>query len=105
MPPETNLSETPGHDNPKEGEMAEEALLIQVGRRGALTLPKKLREKYNIRSGDILTLLDLGGTLVDKLADEIARELQEKGITLEGMLRSLQEERERYHEERYAAKV
>jgi AbrB family looped-hinge helix DNA binding protein len=93
--------------------MAEEALLIQVGRRGALTLPKRLREKYNIRSGDMLTLLDIGGTfvlipkvsIVDKLADEIARELREKGITLEEMLRSLQGERERYYEERYAAKV
>jgi hypothetical protein len=61
----------------------------------------------------MLTLLDIGGTfvlipkvsIVDKLADEIARELREKGITLEGMLRSLQEERERYHEERHAAKV
>jgi len=92
--------------------MAEEALLIQVGRRGALTLPKRLREKYNIRSGDMLTLLDIGGTfvlipkasIVDRLADEIARELQEKGITLEEMLRSLQGEREKY-EERYAAKV
>jgi AbrB family looped-hinge helix DNA binding protein len=93
--------------------MAEEALLIQVGRRGALTLPKKLRENYNIRSGDVLTLLDIGGTfvlipkvsIVDKLADEIARELREKGITLEEMLRSLQQERERYYEEHYTAKM
>ncbi len=93
--------------------MAEGTILIQVGRRGALTLPKKLREKYNIKQGDVLTLLDLGGTfvliprvsVVDKLADEIARELQEKGLTLEEMLRSLQDERKKYYEERYAAKV
>jgi len=93
--------------------MAEETLLIQVGRRGALTLPKRLREKYNIRSGDMLTLLDIGGTfvlipkvsVVDRLADEIARELREKDITLEEMLRSLQGERKKYYEERYAAKV
>ncbi|RLC75925.1 MAG: hypothetical protein DRI61_14155 [Chloroflexi bacterium] len=93
--------------------MAEGAILVQVGRRGALTLPKKLREKYNIRSGDVLTLLDLGGTfvlipkvsVVDKLADEIARKLREQGVTLEEMLYSLQEEREKYYEERYAARV
>ena len=76
-------------------------------------MPKKSREKYNIRSGDVLTLLDLGGTfvlipkvsVVDKLAGEIARELQERSVTLEKILRSLQEEREKYYEEHYAAKV
>jgi len=57
----------------------------------------------------MLTLLDLDGVFVlipkvskiDELADEIARELQDKGITLEEMLRLLREERERYYEERY----
>ena len=93
--------------------MTEGNVMIQVGKRGGLTLPKSLRQKYNIHGGDVLTLLDLGGTfvlipkvsIVDRLADEIARKLQDKGISLEEMLRSLREEREGYYEEHYAGKV
>ena len=67
--------------------MAEDVVLIQVGKRGALTLPKTLRDKYGIRPGDALTLLDLGGTfvlipkvsMVDRLADRIAQGLREQG--------------------------
>ena len=44
--------------------MAEGNVMIQVGKRGGLTLPKSLRKKYNIPGGDVLTLLDLGGTFV-----------------------------------------
>jgi len=93
--------------------MAEDVVLIQVGKRGALTLPKGLRDKYGIRPGDALTLLDLGGafvlipkvSMVDRLADRIAQRLREKGVTLEEMLEELRRERERYYEERYAQKV
>lgn len=61
----------------------------------------------------MLTLLDLGGTfvlipkvsVVDKLADEIARKLQKRGVTLEEMLRSLQEEREKCYEKHYTTKA
>lgn len=93
--------------------MAEDVVLIQIGKRGALTLPKRLRDKYGIRPGDALTLLDLGGTfalipkvsMVDRLADRIAQGLKEKDVTLEEMLEDLRRERERYYEKRYAQKV
>ena len=76
---------------------------LQVAQRGLITIPKRLREVYNIRPGDQLTLLDLGGVFVlspkpsqvDALADRIAAELQDTGETLESMLQALREERER----------
>lgn len=76
---------------------------IQVAKRGTITLPKPLRDRYNIQEGDGLTLLDLGGAFVltparseiDALADRIRRELEAKGETLESMLQALQEERSR----------
>ena len=77
---------------------------VQVAKRGLLTLPKALREAYNIKSGDALALLDLGGVFllsprlseIDALADTIAADLQAQGETLESMLQALREEREKY---------
>ena len=80
------------------------SITLQVAKRGLITIPKALREAYNIQPGDALTLLDLDGVFVltpqlsevDALADRIAAKLQDKGETLESMLQALREERERY---------
>lgn len=80
------------------------SITLHVAQRGLITIPKALREAYDIQPGDALTLLDLGGVFVltpkpsevDALADRIAEELRDKGETLESMLYALREERERY---------
>ena len=82
----------------------DEPMTIQVSQRGVVVLPKALRTAYNLKPGDRLTLLDLGGAFVlspeasqvDALADRISGAIAERGETLEGMLRLLREERERY---------
>jgi bifunctional DNA-binding transcriptional regulator/antitoxin component of YhaV-PrlF toxin-antitoxin module len=79
-------------------------MTVQVVKRGLLTLPKALRDAYDIAPGDALTLLDLGGVFVlsprlsevDVLAEPIAVDLQARGETLESMLQALREEREKY---------
>ena len=81
-----------------------EAIELRVAQRGVVVIPKPLREAYDLKPGDRLTLLDLGGTFVlspqhsqvDALADRLAESLYEQGESLEGMLRQLREERERY---------
>jgi len=87
----------------------DDVLNIRVAKRGTITLPKALRDKYQIREGDGLTLLDLGGVFVlscgrsqvDDLADQVGYALKEKGESLESMLTVLQEERARVFAERY----
>jgi bifunctional DNA-binding transcriptional regulator/antitoxin component of YhaV-PrlF toxin-antitoxin module len=84
--------------------MAMSTMTVQVAKRGLLTLPKALRDAYNIEPGDALTLLDLGGVFVlsprlsevDALAEPIATDLQARGETLASMLQALREEREKY---------
>ena len=79
-------------------------MTVRVAKRGLLTLPKALRDAYNIEPGDALTLLDLSGVFVlspglsevDALAEPIAADLQAWGETLESMLQALREEREKY---------
>ncbi len=77
---------------------------VRMAQRGVVTLPKSLRQSYNLRPGDNFTLLDLGGVFVlsprrseiDSLADRLTQALAERGETLETMLQALREERERY---------
>ena len=77
---------------------------IQVRQRGVVTLPANLREKYGIRAGDALRLVDLDGLLVMSpmapMAPELAREIErlrlEAGLTIDELLQSLREQRETY---------
>jgi bifunctional DNA-binding transcriptional regulator/antitoxin component of YhaV-PrlF toxin-antitoxin module len=78
---------------------------VQVRQRGTLTLPSTLREKYGIRDGDTFRLLDLDGIfvltpmapIVPELAREIERIREEAGLSIEELLGSLREQREKYH--------
>lgn len=77
---------------------------LQVAQRGLVTLPKEVRQAYNIQPGQQMTLLDLDGVFVlsrrpsqvDALADRIADELADRGETLASMLQTLREVRAEY---------
>ena len=78
---------------------------IQVRQRGTLPLPADLREKYGIREGDTFRLLDLDGIFVltpmVAMVPELAREIEmarlEAGLSIDELLRTLREQREKYH--------
>lgn len=84
-----------------------QTITLKLAQRGIITLPKKLRETYNLKDGDRFTLLDLEGVFVlspklsqiDALAERISDDLTQKGETLESMLKTLREEREKYNDE------
>jgi len=77
---------------------------VQMAKRGVVTIPQVLQKKYNLKTGDVFTLIDLGGTfvlnphrsIIDELAEEITQELMKKGKTLEAMLKLLKDRRKRY---------
>lgn len=77
---------------------------VQVAQRGVITLPKSLRETYNIKAGDILSVIDLGEgkfllsckpSQVDELLDGLRTNLEAEGETLESMLKRLRAKREK----------
>jgi bifunctional DNA-binding transcriptional regulator/antitoxin component of YhaV-PrlF toxin-antitoxin module len=84
---------------------------IQVRKRGVLTLPAELRQKYGIEEGDVFRLVDLDGifvitpmmSMVPELAREIERLRLEAGFSTEELLNSLREERGRYYQEKYGS--
>jgi bifunctional DNA-binding transcriptional regulator/antitoxin component of YhaV-PrlF toxin-antitoxin module len=84
---------------------------IQIRGKGTVTLPIELRRKYGLDEGDIITLIDLGDgsflltpvvTRVDRLGDRVAQALAEEGVSIDEIMTALDEERERYYQERYA---
>jgi len=84
---------------------------IQIRKKGGLTLPVELREKYSLNEGDVFTLIDLGEgsfllsprlSQVNRLGDRVAEILNAEGVSLDDLLSTLDEERQRYYQEHYA---
>ena len=82
---------------------------VLMRQRGTITLPIKLRKKYEFDEGTAFTVVDLDGvivlapktTAVSKLAAEIEQLREEAGVSLGALLEGLREERERYYQEKY----
>lgn len=80
-----------------------------VQEKGQVTIPSQFRRKYGIGKGDYVAFVDTGeGILIKRqevvsaeLLDEIGRQLQEKGVTLEELMESGGEIREEIARERY----
>jgi len=84
------------------------ARTVQIRGRGTLTLPARIRERYDLADGDPLTLIDLDGAILltpklsvtDKLTSEIEYLRTQAGLSLEELLHGLREQRAQYHAER-----
>lgn len=83
---------------------------IQIRGKGTVTLPIELRRKYRLEEGDIYTLIDLEDgsfllspvvTQVNRSGDRVAKAMTMAGVTEEDVIAALDEERERYYQERY----
>lgn len=94
-----NLQHVPPRDKRSCGmdKAMKNAFQVRVIRRRTITLPREWRDHNNIEEGDMLTLIDLGGVVVmsrqrsrvDEIADQLAREWQALGESLESMLGTL----------------
>ena len=70
-----------------------------------MTLPKELRDANDIRDGDTILLVDAGDGViimkhqtsqVDRIANKIAADFRNNGITLEDALEEIKRIRSRY---------
>lgn len=84
--------------------------IIQVRKKGALTLPVDLRDKYGVGEGDVYTLIDLGDgsflltprvSQVNRLGDRIAEKMSGYDVNMDDLLQALDDERERYYRDHY----
>lgn len=82
---------------------------IQIRKRGVMTIPSELREKYDIQEGDTFQLVDMDGIfvltpmvpMVPELAREIERFRRESEASTDELMQGLRKERERYYKEKY----
>ncbi len=86
--------------------------IIQIRKKGSLTVPIQIRNKYDVNEGDIYTLIDLGDgafmltprvSQVNRLGHQIAEMVKDGNTSLEDLLDSLDLEREQYYRDNYAA--
>ncbi len=79
---------------------------VQLRDKGVLTLPISLRRKYNLRPGDVFTLIELGdsgfmlslkASRLAGLGDKVAEMLDQADVNVDDVLQTLDEEREKYH--------
>lgn len=87
------------------------SIIIQIRSKGTLTLPIELRRKYGLDEGNILNMIDLGDgsflltpvvTQVDRYGDRVAKAMEDEAVSIDEVLTTLDEERERFYQERYA---
>ena len=79
-------------------------ITLQVRQRGTVTLPMRLREKYQIEDGDVFTLIDLGGaflfapgvSVVPRLVAQIEQIRKQEGLSVDDLIEGLDDEREQY---------
>ena len=83
---------------------------IQVQGEGLVALPSEVRQRYDLREGTTLTLLDLGGgslllipfeSQLDRLGAQVSQAMEEADVTLEEMLAALDEDREQYFRDHF----
>lgn len=77
-------------------------IFVEMAQRGQVTIPKAIRDRYNLEPGQKMSVVDIGGALVltpkklvvDDLCDRLCEELAQSGGTLEEMLADLRAIRE-----------
>ncbi len=82
---------------------------VRVQEKGQVTIPKEIREKLDLKKGDLVTFVEIEGGVVIKPAeivvsaalDEIDEALKEKGLSLEELRERGREIRANLIEEEY----
>ncbi len=80
------------------------AAILQMRKRGTITLPVGLRKKYNLEDGDPLTVIDMGEgiflsprpALLPKLAGRIEKLREKYNLSLEELIKGVAEQRKEY---------
>ncbi|TEU13543.1 MAG: hypothetical protein E3J21_18285 [Anaerolineales bacterium] len=87
--------------------------IVRLRERGQITLPAQLREELGVDVGDFFTIVKVDSyvvmtpkrLMVSEVTSQLEQLLAEKGLTLDDLLRGLEDERARLFEEQYGQLV
>ena len=85
--------------------------VVRIQEKGQVTIPAEIRQKLNLKKGDLVTFVETeqgvmikpAEVIVSEALDEIGKTLKEKGISLEELLERGREIRGEIVEEEYGA--
>lgn len=86
--------------------------VTEIKSRGQLTIPKKIRDEYNLEEGQLVSIIPVGDSLIitpkilelEEARRKIRRILKASGVSVEKLLEGMEEERETLYKERYGKK-
>jgi len=84
----------------------------EIKSRGQLTIPKKIRVTSHLEEGQVVSIIPVGDSVIitpkrlelDEARREVKKVLKASGLSLEGLLAGLEEEREKLYRETYGKK-
>jgi len=84
----------------------------EIKSRGQLTIPKKIRVTSHLEEGQVVSIIPVGDSVIitpkrlelDEARREVKKILKASGLSLEGLLAGLEEEREKLYRETYGKK-
>jgi len=82
---------------------------VTVRQRGEITIPKRVRDACHVEPGNTFSIVPIGELIVlipghsrvTEAALQLEKLRESAGLTVEQMLEGIDEERERYYQERY----
>jgi AbrB family looped-hinge helix DNA binding protein len=88
------------------------AAVAEIKARGQLTIPKKIRDTSNIEEGSMVSILQVGDSLIitpkrlelDEARRQLKKLLKASTLTMEGLIAELKKERGGLFKETYGAK-
>lgn len=87
--------------------------VVQLKEQGQITLPAQLREELGVDIGDFFTIVKVDSyvvmtpkrLMVSEVTGQLEQLLAEKGLTLDDLLKGLEDERAKLFEEQYGQLV
>lgn len=88
------------------------SIVKEIKSRGQLTIPKKIRDEYNLEEGQLVSIIPVGDSIIitpkmlelDEARRKIMRILKASGVSIEKLLEGIEEERETLYKETYEKK-
>lgn len=88
------------------------SIVREIKSRGQLTIPKEIRDEYNLEEGQLVSIIPVGDSLIitpkrlelDEARRKIRKILKASGISKEELLKGIEEEREDLYKEKYGKK-
>lgn len=91
---------------------AVKSMTAEIKARGQLTIPKKIREASHLEEGELVSIIPVGDSIIvtpkrlelDEARRQFKKILKGSGLSVDELLKGLEEERETLYREKYGKK-